>query len=68
MADPLILVVSGDIYGSVVRHGYEGIDHETFHQLVRVQVAGRRYANWIHFPEYSMLDMVTQPTSCRRPA
>ena len=37
MADPLILVVSGDIYGSVVRHGYEGIDHETFHQLVRVQ-------------------------------
>jgi hypothetical protein len=24
--------------------GYEGIDHETFHQLERVQVAGRRYA------------------------
>ena len=47
MADPLILVVSGDIYGSVVPHGYEGIDHETFHQLVRVQVAGRRYASWI---------------------
>ena len=23
--------------------GCEGIDHETFHQLVRVQVAGRRY-------------------------
>ncbi|MGH3558002.1 MAG: hypothetical protein ACRDTK_11035, partial [Mycobacterium sp.] len=24
--DPLVLVVSGDIYSSVVRHGYDGID------------------------------------------
>jgi hypothetical protein len=50
-ADPLILVVSGDIYSSVVRHGYGGIDHQTFHPLVRVQVAGRRYPGWIHIPE-----------------
>src|ERR1700722_5105445 len=35
----LILVVSGNIYSSVVRHGYDGIDHQAFHQLVRVQVA-----------------------------
>jgi hypothetical protein len=68
MADSLILVVSGDIYGSVVRHGYDGIDHETFHQLVRVQVAGRRYAGWIHFPECAMRHTVNQLTSYRRPA
>ena len=42
MADPLILVVSGDIYSSIVRQGYGSIDHETFHQQVRVQVASRR--------------------------
>src|SRR5579859_7851188 len=50
MAGPLILVVSEDIYSAVVRHGYDGIDHETFHQLVRVQVAGKRYPGWIHLP------------------
>jgi class 3 adenylate cyclase len=27
-AEPLILVVSGDIYRSVVRHGYDGIDQD----------------------------------------
>src|ERR1700746_3149546 len=50
MADPLILVVSGDIYSSVVRHGYDGIDHRAFHPLVRVQIAGKRYPGWIHIP------------------
>jgi class 3 adenylate cyclase len=67
MANPLILVISGDIYSSVVRHGYDGIDHETFHQLVRVQVAGRRYQGWIHLPEQCM-HSVTQLASYRRPA
>jgi hypothetical protein len=66
MADPLILVVSGDIYSSVVRHGYEGIDHEAFHQLVRVNVAGRRYPGWIHLPEQAMRHIVTQLASYRR--
>ena len=32
IADPLILVISGDIYSSVVRHGYDGIDHQAFHR------------------------------------
>jgi hypothetical protein len=68
MADPLILVVSGDIYSSVVRHGYDGIDHEAFHQLVRVNVAGRRYPGWIHLPEQAMRHIVTQLASYRRPA
>jgi class 3 adenylate cyclase len=68
MADPLILVVSGDIYSSVVRHGYDGIDHETFHQMVRVQIAGRRYPGWIHLPGHAIRHTVTQLASYRRPA
>jgi class 3 adenylate cyclase len=67
-ADPLILVVSGDIYNSVVRHGYDGIDQETFRPLVRVQVAGRRYPGWIHLPGDAMRRTVTQLASYRRPA
>src|SRR6516165_6048722 len=68
LADPLILVVSEDIYGSVVRHGYDGIDHEAFHQMVRVQVAGRRYPGWIHLPGHAIRHTVTQLASYRRPA
>jgi class 3 adenylate cyclase len=49
-ADPLILVISGDIYSSIVRHGYDGIDQHTFHSLVRVQIAGKRHPGWIHIP------------------
>jgi hypothetical protein len=51
----------------VVRHGYDGIDHETFHQLVRIQVAGRRCLGWIHLSEQGM-HTVTQLASYRRPA
>jgi hypothetical protein len=40
--DPLILVISGDIYRTVVRHGYDGIDQRAFHPLVCVHVAGNR--------------------------
>src|SRR5580704_9952865 len=50
-AGPLILVVSGDIYNSVVRHGYDGLDQHAFHPLGRVQVAGKRYLGWIQMPE-----------------
>ena len=46
-ADPLILVISGDIYNSVVRHGYDGIDQQAFHPLVRVHLAGKRFPGWI---------------------
>ena len=49
-ADPLILVISGDIYSSVVRHGYNGIDQHAFHPSVRVQIAGKHHPGWIHIP------------------
>ena len=48
--DPLILVVSGDIYSEVVRHGYDQIDGGAFHRLATGQVAGNRYAGWIQSP------------------
>ena len=48
--DPLILVISGDIYSSVVRHGYYGIDQHAFYPRVRIQIAGKRYPGWIHIP------------------
>jgi hypothetical protein len=49
-ADPLTLVISGDIYSSVVRHRYDGIDQHAFHPLVRVQIAGKRHPGWIRIP------------------
>jgi class 3 adenylate cyclase len=59
-ADPLILVVSGTIYSSVVRHGYDGIDQHAFHQLVRVQIAGNRYPGWIRVPGQATQYEVTE--------
>jgi len=48
---PLSLVISGDIYHTTVRHGYDGIDQHSFRPLVRVHVAGNRYTGWIHIPQ-----------------
>jgi class 3 adenylate cyclase len=67
-ADPLVLVISGDIHSSVVRHGYDGIDRQSFQPLVRVHVAGRRYPGWVRVPEYVTRHLVTQLDSYRRPA
>jgi class 3 adenylate cyclase len=67
-ADPLVLVISGDIHSTVVRHGYDGIDHQAFQSLVRVHVAGRRYPGWIQLAEPVTRRQVTQIASYRRPA
>lgn len=47
---PLVLVVSQEIYRSVVRHGYDGIDHDTFQRIVQVQIAGQRLRGWVQVP------------------
>jgi class 3 adenylate cyclase len=47
---PLVLVVSQEIYRSVVRHGYDGIDHDTFQRTVQVQIAGQRMRGWVQVP------------------
>jgi class 3 adenylate cyclase len=49
-ADPLALVISHDIFRTIVRHGYDGIDPHAFRPLIRVQIAGRRYPGWVHIP------------------
>jgi hypothetical protein len=68
IVDPLILVVSGDIHNSVVRHGYDGIDNHAFQPLVRVQVAGKRHLGWIQISEQATRSKLTELTSYRRPA
>ena len=67
-ADPLILVISGDIYRAIVRHGYEGIDQRAFHPLVQVRIAGHRYPGWIHIPGQAAPSQVTEIASYRQPA
>jgi len=67
-AGPLILVVSGEIYSSVVRHGYEGIDQDAFHSLVRVQIAGNRHQGWIQTPQEATRHQIAEITAYRRPA
>ena len=41
------MVISDEIYRTIVRHGYAGIDLHAFHQLIGVHIAGRHYAGWI---------------------
>ena len=67
-ADPLILVICGDIYRAIVRHGYDGIDQHAFHPRVRVRIAGNRYPGWIHIPGQTTRNQVTQIDSYRQPA
>jgi hypothetical protein len=50
---PLLLVVSGDVYRSVVRHGYDGISQRPFRRLVSADVAGTRHPGWIYIPAQS---------------
>jgi class 3 adenylate cyclase len=49
-SEPLVLVVSGDIYRSVVWHEYPGIDRSAYRQLFRVRVAGRSHQGWVRGP------------------
>jgi len=47
-AAPLVLVVSDEIYFTVVRHGY--VDADTYCPLAHVRVAGRPHRGWVHVP------------------
>lgn len=48
---PLALVASDSFYQSVIRHGYDGIDHGEYHPLVTVNVAKQRRKGWVHVPD-----------------
>lgn len=45
--DDLALVVSDDIYRSVVRQGYDGIDSGAFSPAVRVRLGGMHHRGWV---------------------
>ncbi|MFL6141524.1 MAG: hypothetical protein ACJ72N_06610 [Labedaea sp.] len=47
---PLVLVVSDDIYRSLVRHRYDGIDDRDFEPMVHVEVAGNPHRGWVYVP------------------
>jgi hypothetical protein len=67
-ADPLTLVISGDIHRSVVRHGYGGIDQDAYYPLVRVHVAGNLYSGWINLPGAPAEHQVTEMAGYRKSA
>ena len=67
-AAPLTLVVSADIYRSVVRQGYPGIDQRDYRPLVRVRVAGSRHQGWIHVPQQAATRAVADMARYRQPA
>jgi class 3 adenylate cyclase len=64
---PLALVVSEDIYWSIVRHEYEGIPHGAFEPLFRVRVSGRRRQGWVHVPVPQVLDRAAMAAVASRP-
>jgi hypothetical protein len=64
---PVTLVISEDIFRSVVRHGYDGIDQRTFHPL-RIQIAGTRYRGWIHIPDKAIKRGVAEMAEYRHTA
>ncbi len=46
----LVLVVSDEIFWSIVWQGYNRIDKRTYEPLVHVRVAGRPHRGWVHSP------------------
>ncbi|MET0237795.1 MAG: hypothetical protein ABW224_24365 [Kibdelosporangium sp.] len=58
---PLALVVSDHIYQSVVRHGYPGIDPETYVPSITVPIAGRHEHGWIHIPGTAAPELAGSP-------
>jgi class 3 adenylate cyclase len=45
--EPLVLVVSDHIHRSVIRHGYEGINGETFEPIICLEVANQQHTGWV---------------------
>lgn len=54
---PLLLVVSDDIYRSIVRQGYDGIDERAFSPVAEVLVAEQRHYGWVCLPNTSVTSL-----------
>jgi hypothetical protein len=50
-SSPLVVVVSEEIYSSIVRHSYEGIDPRAYDRRIRVQVGERQRFGRISVPD-----------------
>jgi hypothetical protein len=57
---PLVLVISEEIFRTIVRHGY--LDEGKYEPLVRVRVADRQHRGWVHTPVPVLYD---QPLAIR---
>ena len=55
-ATPLVLVISGDLYLSVVRHGYDGVDPRTFTPLVNLRMSNVWQCGWLHVPGHHAVE------------
>jgi hypothetical protein len=53
---PLVLIVSDEIYKSIVLQEYAGICPRTFVRSITVRVSGRRQRGWIHLPDVRTWD------------
>lgn len=67
---PLVLVVSQQIYESVVFHGYDGIRPASYRRAVEVSVCGLMRYGWIHVPVVDPAEPAEEPpdAACDRPA
>jgi hypothetical protein len=48
--EPLLLIVSGEVYQSAVRHGPAETGQPAFRSPVTAGVAGHDHQGWIHIP------------------
>jgi class 3 adenylate cyclase len=67
-SDPLVLVVSGDIYWAVVRHGSTGGDEHPFRPFGSVQVDGHRHPGWVQTPGQPSQHHLINIARYRKPA
>lgn len=63
VATPLVLVVSEDIYWSIVKHEHDGIQQSTYKPDIRVQVAGRRRQGFLHVPAEAATHSTQTPST-----
>ena len=58
---PLALLASDSMYKSIIRHGYDGIDHGEFKPLVTVSVGDQRRRGYVHLPHASKAPVRVPP-------
>jgi hypothetical protein len=64
---PLVLVISDEIFRTIIRHGY--LDEGQYQPLVRIRVADQQRRGWVSMPEPVNCDQETTPrvTTLARP-